>query len=95
MIKRLFSSLLALSLSLSMLCTGALAVSDSAKVETIQVLGILSGDGSGDLDLSSSVTRAQFVTMMVAASSYKDAVGSYGSSLFKDLKGDHLSLIHI
>ena len=53
------------------------------------MLGILSGDGSGNLNLSSSVTRAQFVTMMVAASSHKDAVGSYGSSLFKDLKGDH------
>ena len=86
---RLLSTLLAACLSMSLLCTGSLAVSDSAKLETIQVLGILSGDGSGNLNLSSSVTRAQFVTMMVAASSYKDAVGSYGSSLFKDLKGDH------
>ena len=86
---RLLSTLLAACLSMSLLCTGSLAVSDSAKLETIQVLGILSGDGSGNLNLSSSVTRAQFVTMMVAASSHKDAVGSYGSSLFKDLKGDH------
>ena len=86
---RLLSTLLAACLSMFLLCTGSLAVSDSAKLETIQVLGILSGDGSGNLNLSSSVTRAQFVTMMVAASSHKDAVGSYGSSLFKDLKGDH------
>lgn len=71
---RLLSTLLAACLSMSLLCTGSLAVSDSAKLETIQVLGILSGDGSGNLNLSSSVTRAQFVTMMVAASSHKDAV---------------------
>ena len=76
-------------MALSLLTVGAGAAGD-AKLETIRALGILNGDGTGNLNLSSSVTRAQFVTMMTAASVYQDSVGDgSGVSLFKDVKSDH------
>lgn len=87
--KRILSGLLALCLILGLLCTGAGAVSGSSKLEAIRVLGILAGDESDNLNLSGQVTRAQFAAMMASASAYKDSVSTYGSSLFKDVKGDH------
>ena len=86
---RLFSLCTALCLALSL--TGpALAADGDTQLETVRVLGILSGDESGDLNLSSPVTRAEFVKMMTAASAYKDTVGdSTGSSLFTDVKSGH------
>lgn len=83
------SALLAAALSLSLVVPAG-AVSSSTAVEAIQALGIITGDSSGDLNLSSPVTRAEFVTMMTAASSYKDSIGEgSGVSLFKDVKSDH------
>ena len=65
-------------------------MSQSTALETVRALGIMAGDSQGNLNLSSAVTRAEFVTMMTAASSYKDTVGSgYGVSLFKDVKSSH------
>ena len=88
--KKRLSALLAAALAVSMLTLPAGAVSQSTALETIQALGILAGDSQGNLNLSSAVTRAEFVTMMTAASSYKDTVGSgYGVSLFKDVKSSH------
>ena len=83
------SALLAAALSLSLVVPAG-AVSSSTAVEAIQALGIITGDSSGGLNLSSPVTRAEFVTMMTAASSYKDSIGEgSGVSLFKDVKSDH------
>ena len=80
------SALLAAALSLSLVVPAG-AVSSSTAVEVIQALGIITGDSSGNLNLSSPVTRAEFVTMMTAASSYKDSIGEgSGVSLFKDVK---------
>ena len=88
--RKKLSALLAAALAVSMLTLPAGAVSQSTALETIQALGILAGDRQGNLNLSSAVTRAEFVTMMTAASSYKDTVGSgYGVSLFKDVKSSH------
>lgn len=87
--KRACSLLLALCLSLGLLCTGVSAATGSSKLEAIRVLGILEGDESGNLNLSSQVTRAQFATMMAAASPYQGSVSSYGGSLFKDVKSGH------
>ena len=86
---RLFSLCTALCLALSL--TGpALAADGDTQLETVRVLGILTGDESGDLNLNASVTRAEFVKMMTAASAYKDTVGdSTGSSLFTDVKSGH------
>lgn len=88
--RKKLSALLAAALAVSMLTLPAGAVSQSTALETIHALGILAGDSQGNLNLSSAVTRAEFVTMMTAASSYKDTVGSgYGVSLFKDVKSSH------
>lgn len=83
--KRVISAALALCLALSLSCAGAEAAGSDAKQETVQALGILTAGDS----LAGQVTRAQFAQMLVAASPYGDAAEGYGSSLFKDLKGDH------
>ncbi len=88
--RKKLSALLAAALAVSMLTLPAGAVSQSTALETVRALGIMAGDSQGNLNLSSAVTRAEFVTMMTAASSYKDTVGSgYGVSLFKDVKSSH------
>ena len=88
--RKKLSALLAAALAVSMLTLPAGAVSQSTALETMRALGIMAGDSQGNLNLSSAVTRAEFVTMMTAASSYKDTVGSgYGVSLFKDVKSSH------
>lgn len=87
--KRTLCLFTALCLTAS-LAAPALAADADTKLETIRVLGILSGDGNGNLNLGNAVTRAEFVTMMTAASPYKDTVGaSNGSALFKDVKTGH------
>ncbi|MEM5781055.1 MAG: S-layer homology domain-containing protein, partial [Lawsonibacter sp.] len=74
----------------------ASAASESAALETVRALGILVGDSQGNLNLSSPVTRAEFVTMMTAVSPYKNTVGSgYGVSLFKDVKSAHWASTYI
>ena len=86
--KRLLSLLTALGLGLA--APAALAVSEDTMLETVQVLGILSGDESGTISLSGTVTRAEFVKMMTAASTYKDSVGGSTSvSLFTDVKSGY------
>ena len=83
--KRIISTALILCLTLSLLCTGTGAAGSGVKRETVQALGIVSGSDS----LTSQVTRAQFAQMLVSASAFKDSAEGYGSSLFKDLKGNH------
>lgn len=86
--------LISLALALCLVCSAALSIAAAAeadtKLETVRVLGILSGDAHGNLNLNATVTRAEFVKMMTAASVYKDTVGSgYGASLFRDVKSGH------
>lgn len=83
--KRIISTALTLCLTLSLLCTGTGAAGSGVKRETVQALGIVSGSDS----LTSQVTRAQFAQMLVSVSAFKDSAEGYGSSLFKDLKGNH------
>ena len=88
--KRLLCLLTVLVLAVSLAGPGALAVDEDTMLETIRVLGILSGDENGNLNLDAKVTRAEFVKMMTAASVYKDSVGtSNGASLFTDVKTGH------
>ena len=61
---------LTLCLTLPMGIIPAGAVNSATAVEAIQALGIITGDSTGDLNLTSPVTRAEFVTMLTAASSY-------------------------
>ena len=87
--KRLLSLLTAMVLALSLAMPAALAADEDTMLETVRVLGILSGDENGNLNLSASVTRAEFVKMMTAASTYKDSVGSSTASLFTDVKSGY------
>lgn len=88
--RRLLCLLCLLCLVLSLTAPGALAADQDTMLETVRVLGILSGDQNGNLNLSSPVTRAEFTKMMTAASVYKDSVGSSnGASLFTDVKTGH------
>lgn len=59
-------------------------------IETVRALEILQGDENGDLKLDSSVTRAQFVKMAVAASIYKDdADVPLSTAQFPDVSANH------
>ncbi len=84
---------LCLLLALSLLCgTFAQAVSAEAPadaVSLVRVLGIMTGDDKGGMNLEKNVTRAEFCKMLVAASAYKDSAGGTGFSLFKDVKIGH------
>lgn len=92
-VKKATSLLLAfvLTAALTANCFSAEAAgttNSSASVQQcIQALGIMNGDKSGNLNLSAYVTRAQFATMMIAASEYKNTVSQTASSSpFKDVK---------
>ena len=88
--KRLTATALGVLLALTLFPAGALAASGDTRLETIRALGIMAGDESGNMNLSSAVTRAEFVKMMAAASVYRDSVGEgYGASLFQDVKSSH------
>ena len=76
--KRIMTGLLACCLSLSLALPGFAAGSIPAQEEVAQVitaLGIMAGDAGGDLRLSRTVTRAEFITMAVKASPQGDQVG--------------------
>ena len=88
--KRLIGLACAACLLLTAAVPAAFAADANTQLETIRILGILSGNETGDLMLSSPVSRAEFAKMMAAASPYKDSVGKgYGASLFKDVKSGH------
>jgi hypothetical protein len=94
--QRILALVSALCLVLSMSGAGALAADSGAKQEAVRVLGIMAGDSTGSMNLSANVTRAEFVTMMAAASAYRDTVGSgSGVSLFRDVKSDHWASAYI
>ena len=66
--KRVLAALLAAALSLS-LVTPALALTGREEAaQVLAALDIMTGDESGDLNLSAPVTRAEFVKMLMAAS---------------------------
>lgn len=97
--KRLLAGLLAVLL-LAALFPAALAsnpgASESTVIQVVGALGILTGDGSGDLRLDDPVTRAEFAKMLVAASAYKDKVAAVAnSSPFKDVPYTHWAASYI
>ena len=59
-------------------------VSQEDKIDTVKMVGFMQGDEEGNLNLDKNVTRAEFVTMTVRASSYKDSVG-----MGNDVKSSH------
>ena len=90
--KRFFCLLLLMSVVLFSLPVFSWASSsETSVIQTIRALGIMNGDESGNLDLSRTITRAEFSKMLISASPYKDTVSSEGSgySLFRDMKSTH------
>ena len=94
--KRLFSALLAVCLSLTLmpLCgaassAGAGGASLEEAVQAVTTLGILSGDGSGDLGLDRRVTRAEIITLAIKASPGGDGVGQAAYSPYPDVPRSH------
>ena len=91
-IKRFFAAALAACLSLAL----ALPVSAAGNAPSLEdasqavtALGIMSGDGSGDLNLSAQVTRAEFVTMAIKAAPGGDGVGQAATSPYPDVPRGH------
>lgn len=94
---------LSLALAAVMLCSFVLlpeasaASGDEATIQqVVQTLGIITGDESGNLNLSKTVTRAEFAKMLVSASTYKDSVAATGNaSPFKDVPYTHWAANYI
>ena len=90
--QRIFTLLLALSLSVS-LALPALAAPASVPQEdalqALSALGIFSGDDQGNLNLSSRVTRAEFVTMLVRATPGGSQIGQAATSPYPDVPRSH------
>ena len=90
--KRLFSAILAACLTLALILPASAAGTapslDDA-VQAVTALGILNGDGSGNLNLSARVTRAEFVAMAVKATPGGDGVGQAATSPYSDVPRSH------
>lgn len=90
--KRFFAALLAACLALSMplpaSAAGTAASLDEA-VQAVTALGILSGDGTGDLGLERRVTRAEFIALAVKASPGGSGVGQAAASPYPDVPRSH------
>lgn len=64
--------------------------SDSVIEQVVKAAEIMVGDSSGNLNLGSTVTRAEYAKMLVCASTSKDSVaGASNSSPFKDVPYTH------
>ena len=90
--RRIVTALLTccLVLSLAVPALGAqAAVSEDEAAQAVTALGIMTGDASGDLDLSGQVTRAEFVTMAVKASPSGGQIGQAATSPYPDVPRDH------
>ena len=90
--KKILSLLLA-AVMLTGSLPAALAVSDTSDSvieRVVKAAEIMVGDSSGNLNLDSTVTRAEYAKMLVCASTSKDSVaGASNSSPFKDVPYTH------
>lgn len=91
--KRILSMALVVTTLIScMLGLGAPAgaISEETVIQTVGLLGIMNGDTSGNLNLSKSVTRAEFAKMVVAASPQRELTSaSSASAPFPDVRSSH------
>lgn len=88
--KKIIAATICLCFALSAASSAYAATDYKTAEQTVIALGIMTGDGSGNLNLSNSVTRAEFAKMLISASVYKDTVeDSSGFSPFKDVKYSH------
>ncbi|QIB68102.1 S-layer homology domain-containing protein [Aminipila butyrica] len=67
------------------------AVDDSTSATMmLEAMGVISADSSGNYNLGTNVTRAEYAKMLVMASKYKDQVAaSFYSSLFRDVNSSN------
>lgn len=64
--------------------------------QVVTTLGIMTRDSKGSLNLTKTVTRAQFAKMLVYASPYKDKIGrNANTALYKDVKKNHWAAPYI
>lgn len=84
----LIAGCLALTLALPALAAGTAASLEEA-VQAVTALGILSGDGSGNLNLTAKVGRAEFVAMAIRAMPGGDGVGQAATSPYPDVPRGH------
>lgn len=88
--KKIASFILIICMLSGTMVVQAETITSSNVEEVVKSLGIISGDENGNMNLSNAVTRAEFVKMLVSASTYKDQVGtSENVSLFSDVKYNH------
>ena len=66
--KRVLSAFLAAALTLSLASPALAVTSRDDAAQALAALDIMTGDGSGNLNLGAPVTRAEFVKMLMAAS---------------------------
>lgn len=90
--KKLLSLLLAAAVLIGSVPAAFAAsdTSDSVIEQVVKAAEIMVGDSSGNLNLGSTVTRAEYAKMLVCASTSKDSVaGASNSSPFKDVPYTH------
>lgn len=81
--KRILAGLLAVGLTASLALSASAESADVPMVEKAAVLKeleIMVGDQNGALNLNSTITRGEFVKMLVAASPYKDNVSTFAGT---------------
>ncbi|MDL2274061.1 S-layer homology domain-containing protein [Oscillospiraceae bacterium OttesenSCG-928-G22] len=95
--KKVLSALLALVLTASLVVPALAAAPDAQTAEeAIKALGILTPDANGNMNLSKTVTRAEFSKMLISASTYKDTIaGGSGTSPYRDVKYTHWAADYI
>ena len=90
--QQIFAVLLALSLSAALALPAMAApasVPQEEAAQALSALGILSGDEQGSLNLTSQVTRAEFVTMLVRAAPGGSQIGQAATSPYPDVPRSH------
>lgn len=88
--KRILTLLLVFCLVFGSIIPASAATTDDEMYGVLAALGIMNGDENGNLNLTSSVTRAEFAKMLTGASVYGDQGGSTtGVSPFSDVSVSH------
>ena len=96
--KRALAIILALLLLLGSTAISASAADSDADNATLVMaaLGAVSPDSTGNYNLSSTLTRAQFARMLITTSSYKDLVNTTSTSApFKDVPSNNWAASYI
>ncbi|MFI3253744.1 MAG: S-layer homology domain-containing protein [Eubacteriales bacterium] len=65
------------------------AVSATVVEDSVRQMSIMLGDAKGNMNLEKEVSRAEFATMLVAASPYKNTTTHFGYTLFPDVASSH------